>query len=456
MTEEEILAFKAGHLEVQCRSIELVQRDVESPRQIIAPGRIYQEVDGSLRLVAYPDEVSCVRRPNLPLGTAFPEDHYWNLRAVDRHGRHWVTERVLLHVDEPGFPLWRPLEEPLWSVRREETLTQPYKRSHFTGYIFRHLDICPNAKTSHTMTRPNFSSKGGTLNIMRFPIEDLQVDIRQEKEHTVVDVSTDGPFPARFEQRLLEAVRFVFGRPVSWSATVQGSGTREITYLRGRPVQDQATHFGQLVRHNIVGADEHMAELLRRYYLHVVQDTEGKWHPLSIWWSEVLRAGSREMESLVLIAAVGVEGVCRAIIDANEMPPGVETIPKDTATAWRAKIAEELARLGCPDRIMRRVDGLFPKMSQVAAVDVLTALQRLNAVDKNLVKLWRDARPDAAHGTGERWSSAERITRDADGMVTLLRQVTLWWIGYRGWYTILDPDGWRQGAYNPIEQVPAG
>ena len=90
-------------------------------------------------------------------------------------------------------------------------------------------------------------------------------------------------------------------------------------------------------------------------------------------------------------------------------------------------------------------------MSQVGAGDLLKALQRVGAVDSHLVQLWKDVRNDAAHGAGGRWESTQRIAHDADGLVTLLRQLTSWWIGYRGWYQSLEPGGWRLRQYPPIQ-----
>jgi hypothetical protein len=450
MTEGEILQFKAGKLEVHCRKFELVQRQPSEPRRIIGPGRIYQEPDGTVRLTAYPENIPRIKYESLPLGTPVPEDRYWDLAGNDRSGRLWSAERLYLQVDQGALP-WRPIECQLRALRREDLFREPYNGSQFTGYIFRSLAIDPNANTERTMTRPDAWSKGGSADIMRFPIGELQVDIRQEQEagYTMIDVATDGVLPERFEQRFLEAVRFVFARPVSWSATVTSADTQQLTYLRGQPVQDRDTHFRQPIPHNVVGARDWMGELLRRYYLHVVKDTRAGWHPLSIWWSEVLRAGSREMESLVLIAAVAVEGVCKAIIEAGQLPPGIQTVPADVAAEWQKRVATELERLECPQRMRNRIDGLFPKMPQVGAGDILVALQSLGALDKELVQLWKDVRNDVAHGAGARWSNATRITRDADGLVTLLRQLTFWWVGYRGWYTSLDPGGWRLREYAP-------
>jgi hypothetical protein len=299
------------------------------------------------------------------------------------------------------------------------------------------------------MTRPSSWSRGGKANIMRCVIGELQVDIRQEAEHTVIDVATDGVLPVAFKQRFLEAVRFVFGRPLSWSATVHTAQDQRITWLRGQPIHDRETNFGQPIPNNVVGARDHMTELLRRYYLHVVRDTSAGWHPLSIWWSEVLRAESREMESLVLIASIAVEGIANAMIAAGELPEGIEAVSKEDAGVWRKQTIDALDGLECPKRIRDRVDGLFPKMGLIGALDVLFALERQGAVDKQLLRLWKNVRPDAAHGSGERWGSGEQIRRDAYGIVTLLRQLTFWWIGYRGWYTTLDPAGWRLTEYRP-------
>jgi hypothetical protein len=47
--------------------------------------------------------------------------------------------------------------------------------------------------------------------------------------------------------------------------------------------------------------------------------------------------------------------------------------------------------------------------------------------------------------------SVSRITGDADGLVTLLRQLTDWWIGYQGWYQSLDRGGWRMRPYPSSE-----
>jgi hypothetical protein len=444
MTEDDVLDFRSGKLEVHCRRIELTPRQTTESLPIVAPRRIYQQPDGTIWLTAYPETLPLSKHEPLPLGVSIPEELSWDLVTDDRSGRRWSSERLHLQLE---LAQWRPIEHQLNALHCEEHLGKPYKGSHFTGYIFRSLDIDPNANTERTMTRPDAWSKAHHANMLRFPVDDLQVSIRQEEDYTVIDVAADGSFPERFQQRLLEAVRFVFGRPLSWSATVHTLDTRRATYLRGRPVHDLATHVRQPIPHNVVGARDWMSELFRRYFLHVVRDPSPGWHPLSIWWSEVLRAGSREMESLVLIAAVAVEGVCNAIIDAGELPPGIQPISAEDSAAWHKKTAAALEKLDCPKRIRDRVGGVFPKMSQVGAGDVLFALQGIGAVDGELAQLWREARPHAAHGSGKRWSSADQITRDAYGLVSLLRQLTFWWIGYEGWYQHLAPEGWHMREY---------
>jgi hypothetical protein len=451
MDEEEVLRFKTAGLEVHCREIELVQRSVGEKRRIVAPGRIYQQPDGSLRFTAYPAAVARIPLASLPIGVPVPEESYWDLCAEDRRGRRWTCERLHLDVDEFHVPFWRPIDQPLDSLEREETQVTPHRGAQFTGYIFRSLEIDPNSHTKEITERLGSKSEGYHANVMHFPIGEVAVHIRRESEYTVIVASTDKALPDRFAQRLLEALRFVFGRPLSWSASVLTAGALETTYLRGRPVDDRDTHFRMPVPHYTVEAWRSMAELLRCYYLHVVRDSTSRWHPLSIWWSEVLRAGSREMESLVLIAAVAVEGVINAMIQAGDLPPGVEFVTKEDASTWRLRTAQALEQLDCPERIRRRVDGLFPRMGGIGSLDVLFALERLGAVDKELTRLWRDARPGAAHGSGGRWTSGKQITRDADGLVTLLRQVTFWWIGYRGGYIDLAEGGWRYREYSPAQ-----
>ena len=155
------------------------------------------------------------------------------------------------------------------------------------------------------------------------------------------------------------------------------------------------------------------------------------------------------MESLVLIAAVAVEGIVKAMIDEDHLPPGVSAVSEEDARTWRERATEALLQLECPERIRNRVDGLFTRMGGIAALDVLIALQKHGAVDEDLVALWRKTRPGSAHGSGHRGKTAQEIIRAADGLVTLLRQLTFWWIGYRGLYTKLAPGGWHAFPYSP-------
>jgi hypothetical protein len=113
MDEDEILEFRAGRLELHCREIQLAQREAGEPRRIVAPGRIYQRSDGSIRIMAYPESIPRVQSLNMPLGVPMPGDRYWDLRAEDRYRGQWSSESLYLDVDElpflPGAPLMSPL-----------------------------------------------------------------------------------------------------------------------------------------------------------------------------------------------------------------------------------------------------------------------------------------------------------------------------------------------------------
>lgn len=455
MNEAEVLEFKAGNFELHCENVEFTQCSVESPLRIVGSARVYQDDDGTLLLTQYPHEIPRMPSLGLPHGGTVPDNRHWDLGWVDCQGRVWKSERVYLPLEDM-VPHWRPIEQDLQGLRRVDSHTQTEKGARFKGYLFRPLSIYANAKTERTMTRPGEYSEGSTLNVMKFQAGELEVYIRKEADYTVVVVESDTDLPDNFEQRLLEALRFLFGRPLAWSATVLTTRTQETTFLRGRPLTDRSTHFGEPMPSNVSNAWKPMSEMLGRYLLHVLKDPSSGWHPLSIWWSEVLRAGSREMESLVLTAAIAVEGVANAIIRADDIPPGVQPVSEAQAVDWRQQTAKALEELGCPKRIKQRVDGLFPKMHRIGAGDVLWALQGAGAVDKDLVQLWRDARPDAAHGEGGRWASAEQITRDADGLVTLLRQLTFWWIKYEGPFIALEGGRRHLRKYPSDCRVPAG
>ena len=349
MTEDQILLYRAGKIEVHLPRVELVQCAASPPRAFSGPGRLYQLSDRSIRLTVYPEPFDRHRREDLPVGTQVPAHHYFDMRAAAPGSRRrWCSDSIHLEVDDVFVPSWRPIDEPLRLLRREDHLASAAEGSHLTGYIFRSLRIAANARTQRTTTRPAGWSEAGEWNILRFRIDHLQIDIRQETDYTVVDAASEELLPQNFEQRLLETVCFVFGRPVSWSATVSTSEALEVTRLSGEPPDDSDTHFRQPIPHTVTGAGESIAELFRRYYLHVLRDCESRWHPLSLWWAEVLRAGSREMESLVLTASIAVEGICRAIIEAGDLPEGVDTIAAEVASEWQQRVAAELERIECP------------------------------------------------------------------------------------------------------------
>jgi hypothetical protein len=367
----------SSKLDVACREIELIPTDDRLLPRIVGPGRIYQTSDGQLRFTSYPaSDLPDIGLPPLSAGAIIPTERTWSLRGIDQQGRRWEAEKLWLDLEEPS-PEWRPLTRELGFIQVVEDLPKRAPCAHFRGYIFRHLQIAANGRTTESVKRSNDEwSEKGVANLLRFPLGELECCIRQEPEHTVIDVTTEGALPRMLKQRLLETTRFVFGRPVSWSATVRTEGLKRTTYLRGSPLTDRKPYFPAPVAHNWTTSVESMSGLFRAYFEHVMKETTPAWHPLSQWWSETLGAGTREGESLILTASVAVEGITSAMVKAGDLPPGIERITKEEANTWQELTIESMNQLGCPEKILKRVRGLFSQMARIGPHEVLTALAK--------------------------------------------------------------------------------
>lgn len=446
---EEILALRGGEFELECLHMALVLGGTESPTiRYVGPGRIYQDAEAYLHFRMYvPDAEPRLPLPDLPAGATIPESAYWRLSALDYYGRNWTCPQVWV---EPGWS--QPgrgsiLAASLPFLEGTETLRRAIEGGAFTGYVFHNLRLPPNRRTQTRTDRDTEWREGGRWDTSVVQIGNLKFLMHQEEAQLRATVrDPTGPLPPHFAERYREALQFVAAYPISWAATIETTGSDSQTFIRGRPSHQIGPRIQPPIPRNIAHAEAPTWRLFEAYFTYVLRDTRSEIHRISAEWREVLRSSTGLVETEALICTITVESLCRYLQDQE---PEIARAVAAPPGSWAGRVDEFLAGAGAPERIRRRVSGLFGRMTHTDHTDVLVALQQASTIDSALVDAWSRWRPIMAHGDREAQAQTEDLARGVDAVVTLLYQLYFHMVGYRGPYNDFSRIPWRVSSYPP-------
>jgi hypothetical protein len=431
--------FRHNRLELDCKIIDIVPND-PAQTSYTGSGRIYQDADGGLLLKCYSESTmgagvgdTLNRLSRAKAGKLLPRGDLFTVRALSFQGLVWKCNEVSISPVH-----FAPTSSDIVTARLPK-LTTTRTHSGGTGSFLRFLFTHQRAD--------DWSGLTGEWEIgapyTGYRLRVLELNNRE----ILVALSTPGSFPAGLEVRVLEAIRYVLGRPLHVSLLEQGAVARLETtlYPPGRnvrtipwpPLETKGTPQGpDLVR------------LFERYLTFAsTHPVEEQVHPCSMQLAHAHEASASFTEAWAVGLCVAFEGI------ANLVPftPSEET---DSVVAQIQKVAGRLLkRHNIEEVLQNRVIGLLSQLSQTRVLDRLRSLVEAGYIREEEVRTWTKLRNARVHTAkfGADDLSDYRVQQMFDAIFsvyTTLNKITFHLIGYEGHYIDYSSEGF------PIRRYP--
>lgn len=466
LEQQEIEALRQRQFVLKCSSITLTQRGVEAPRSLSGSGRLFQTSEGRLEFESY------VHTPEYPPfaflrpGDQVPESEYFDLIATDWKGRNWSATWVDVREDFGGpVNLSLPRGE-VRSLEGVENLSAGSPQEYLLlGYVFSSVAFPKNNRSIIQYQRGSLPVTSSNVpDIAEFRAHAVDYHLRSEDDFLLVRAAASTlAMPPHYKQRLLESLRFVLARLLSWDVVVERSnGQRRSTiYSRNGPIPEQA--LPPPIRVDSDRGCISTASFFGDYLQHVLtaEDPEVH-HLLSAEWGEVLRAGEGTLQTQAAVLSITVEAVLRMIFRQRPAEVRAERHELARAKQWLRKVRKYLRREGCPTDFLERFDGLFSRMTGLSDRDRLTWLADRGAIDASLEPRWAALRNPSAHADRERQGDEATLFTECMAVLTLLHQLIAHLVGYQGQLSNYVERAWPLRPYplparaSPPTAGPAG
>jgi hypothetical protein len=206
-----------------------------------------------------------------------------------------------------------------------------------------------------------------------------------------------------------------------------------------RPFQKalKRSHFYPLQFRNLSPFDASVWTLFGAYLEFVLQHDKPQWHPLSENIHLAVMADAGQLESRLIELSVVIEGV---------LGIGFPTIGKpDTELVAQIDSASKLIQESALGQaIKKRFAGSLSTMKSPRAKDRLLVLVNAGIIRHELMNAWHGMRNSAVHAPGLGGAEIELVYEQYQAALTLLNELVMLLIGYRGAYTDYSVRGWPQ------------
>jgi hypothetical protein len=462
LREAEIEGVLDSTLVVECHRMRLEQLGAGAGRVLEGAGSIRQRPDGGLEFTLY-GQGSAAGHGNdqRPPGTVFPETSYYRLTASEVGGRDWTSDRVLPQfvgaVSGDGVIATGRLRNIIATFDHAKRNYSPKiaeKIGRLTSldiFVPNELSIPTNATTTTTKRGGGNRSSESTWNIARFKAADCRFVVTREQCFTRIQCLTRRKrgLPAAMDVHVVDALAFLLAVPVRPRITVEWSKSIERVTVHGFMRDTASAHIPRPVPGGRAFGFDDTWRLFDRYLSYITSGGLRSAHRLSTQWRGLLRASTGSIETIALVASVAVERIL-TISRGSEHQPSQGDVK---AVAWSKEATAHLTGLGCPPKIIKRLNGLFGQITRMRTLDALHTMVRQGSIERDLVDQWHALRNTFAHGN-DIDSQPEDLLYQCGAVVTLLYQLVFSAVGYSGEATKWGPNGVVRTFYPPNPSRP--
>jgi hypothetical protein len=459
LSEKEIKALEKNEFELDCPSISL--RNKSAGETFRGSGSIRRSPDGWLLLRMYARNAS---KRNFPFersgksGELIAEREYYSLSALDSHGRSWKCDRMLPRTDQVSSPESRILitgqvpelrSSSAW-VRCRSILALSDRgvaprRSYMKMLFFHELRYPANTRTRSTVRVAGRVRSESINDAAKFRAAGYSFLLTKDGNSTCLEIAgNDVPFTKYFEVRVVEALQFIFGRPMPWTVFEVHSKKGSELRIRATP-KPYATIPQPPLAHNDDAAGDSY-RLFGRYLRFVAQSQTADWHRMSRTYYSVIEAASGSIGAQALSTAVAAEGLARILL------------PHESTGTRERKEVKSAIRLIMDSRlsedVKRRIASAISMLNNPNAKTLFRKLLRRNWIQPAHVDAWDKLRHPWAHAVQPESFEFQNLIDMVDSVLVLCHQLIFRAIRYKGKYTDYSEKGWPTRTY-PVRASPS-
>lgn len=381
---------------LDCLSISLQPNWDSGVPPVTGPGEIRLNAEQQLVMKMFASHMP--PRYQTETGQLVPNEAYFRLTAIDKHGLEWTCNQVLPDWECHASQQQCVATADIWELQHVDADTvSPAEVSEVTLVTFDDVLVPANARTETVITSPAGVSKQSIANLAEADVEGLHIII----ENLPAGISariTGEQVPDNIELRLAEALQFALARTLRWHFIHSRQGSAEILRIRSRfrgperpgllpPLQ----FLGRLDIHN------GFVPLFGAYLKYVIQEPEAaEWHELSYHLHAACEGSAGSITQQCLTLAVAVEGVLNVAFPQTRKR-------KSQLTEAVCDLKSYVSEWECPalgdslTHFRQRIDGLLNNLYQDSAGRRLQQIAELGWVSADEVKAWKQLRHPTAH-----------------------------------------------------------
>lgn len=448
-------AFLEGKLSIDCVEIRLTQKGSAEPRVYSSAGfiRADPELGAEARLVFKRDPsspydifASFREMSSVHSGELIPDSHYYRLEAIDVTGNVWINPSVM-----PKFEHRVHAEILTFACDHIEAQISADNKADFVHFVFpEDLKFPMNISTSHkelVRGQERLSIKrtlsSGTASGMQVHYHRCSIDKTGDAfELVALALASDNrQVPERFDERLLEAIRFCSATRASpVMSEVSQAGQRVIRLAKAVPLNNG------LIPSPLsdVGASQDFYRLMGCYFDYACQNAEGSGGAqLSAKLEGLFTLKGVWLETIALLLCVTTEGI---LDDPHFKPLGK---PNATLLGLLKELFDWVKKAPVDRSLRDRALSAMGSMKSNRPVDKMYALVKAGALDEADVASWKFLRNPSAHGSFEvDENKLQELLDHVYRLVTLIYKLTFLKIGYVGKFSDYARRGWPSGDYD--------
>lgn len=448
ISKQEIEDIALGKFSLECTGMFLRQDREDDPKIYSGSGLIFQDNDCNLTFKLLSDKVRDTIRDTKDIidqfneslsGRIIPPERYYTLEAYDVYGRVWRASKILPSQTQGVGVV---VSGKVYEIVCKSKPAIPYEgyfvrlrypgRQHFPCNIT--TETC--VKVGNKKVNECFS-----WNRARITTSIAEFEFYNDGDYFVAEAySNNSVLPPQLEQRITDALEFVFGKPLRSIVSEVGIGDQLELTIRNRISRGSRGLSHPPLFHVHSYNNESYWHLFDLYLQHICKETDDRRHPLSRFVHSVIVSSESSIEARALTVGVAAEGILKAEYAGYGSPD-------ETFISELEFLRELVEKQQFKSNLGKRIEGVLGNMASPSAEDRMKALIREGIIAEYHRAAWKRIRHSAAHADYLDPESLQKYLTLYYRVLTMIHLLVFEAIGYEGQYTDYGDVGWPVREY---------
>ncbi len=460
LSNSELTELRNVTWQIDCPRMILRRKTATAPMLFYGPGFLSRSFEGLLRFKLYSSRKIPAEElhlnDSLEAGVRIPESVYYELAATDFLGRQWKSARLLpdFNVAAAGLPIAEGRLSEIVCEGKQPT-TRKQKNCSLSIWIFDDLTIPTNAITISRKSTAHGQQKirHTTRNAWRF--RSCGIDfllVKEGEDFLVVRAAAElEAFPKSFEDRVVESLQFVLGRPIPWvvmKTRVKNNVTLKLSSRQlGREDAEKSRFHPPLPPRPLLNpktnrmTNKPHRKLFECYLKHTLS-CERKRHPLWGHLNAVYKASTGSfIDAKAMTLAVAIESLL-----GSEY--GNLGKPSKRDRKEIARFQTHLREWQGNGQVKARIEGAISQLLLPRALDKMRALAQRGIITEEQQRAWQKLRNLSTHSYQSTGLSSDKFLELIHQVEVLFYHLIFHSIGSQGPYIDFSLPGW------PIKEYP--